>query len=634
MFGSAKKDKEKKNAKANFADAESSGGGLSLASGSYSLNLEAGGGNGSTAKDSLSSTTGEKKKEKKEKHKLKLVKKSKDKDAEHVAAKAESGEELCIFGVPLEVAVERQRCHDGIPLPMVVRLCIDYVEDNGLMLEGIYRSSGVKSKVNKLRVAFNSRTCSGVNLNDYEPAVVASVLKLYIRELPEPVLTEAAMPKFEQVSSSSNPQKRIEGMKQLIASLPEANRALLTWIFVHMGHVIERERFNKMTLQNVSIVLSPTMRISHRVLNCFFENSHILFENATFKKYVPPISSSSANLPETEKEIEEEIRKQESLLADLHLQISSGAASKKTEEQIWEQQRIVTQLKRKLRTAAVKKESNELEKKYEPIDYEEELDFSLRVPSRNEDTVSQASHEESSKVVPEKVEPSSSLEKVVPPPPPTEETDSKVTVVTIQKPTEEVQPQPQQHVTVIKLQQDDTTTPPLTNKEVKAPSLEVKKAGFPLLPPPPASGKTRVPHSAILKPTPASPPPPSSQAQASATVAAPKAVVKPANNVTLKVIDSAAASSAVAKSKSLPRGLPSSTEDPTFATAKSNEDSTFESNENDIEELQLECLRLKLEFEELMAVKSELEQRKRSEYKEMEDLREEIATMQTLYQYR
>ena len=36
---------------------------------------------------------------------------------------------------------------------------------------------------------------------------------------------------------------------------------------------------------------------------------------------------------------------QESLLNDLHLQISSGAASKKVEEQIWEQQRIVTQLK-------------------------------------------------------------------------------------------------------------------------------------------------------------------------------------------------------------------------------------------------------------------------------------------------
>ncbi len=66
-------------------------------------------------------------------------------------------------------------------------------------------------------------------------------------------------------------------------------------------------------------------------------------------RYVPPISGEGASAQvealDTEKMIDEEIKKQESLLADLHLQISSGAASKKTEEQIWEQQRIVTQLK-------------------------------------------------------------------------------------------------------------------------------------------------------------------------------------------------------------------------------------------------------------------------------------------------
>ena len=104
------------------------------------------------------------------------------------------------------------------------------------------------------------------------------------------------MPKFEQVSANSNPQKRIEGMKMLIASLPEANRTLLNWIFVHMGHVIERERFNKMTIQNVSIVLSPTMRISHRVLNCFFESSHILFDANNFKKYKPPIIGGGSGM--------------------------------------------------------------------------------------------------------------------------------------------------------------------------------------------------------------------------------------------------------------------------------------------------------------------------------------------------
>ena len=162
MFGSAKKDKEKKKDKDAYTKT--------------SLDFEAAGyPEGVTPAKESSST--DKKKEKKEKHKLKLVKKSKQADKE-VGESEVKGEELCIFGVPLEMAVERQRCHDGVPLPMVVRLCIDYVEENGLMLEGIYRSSGVKSKVNKLRVAFNSRSCSGVNLHDYEPAVVASVLKL------------------------------------------------------------------------------------------------------------------------------------------------------------------------------------------------------------------------------------------------------------------------------------------------------------------------------------------------------------------------------------------------------------------------------------------------------------------------
>ena len=80
--------------------------------------------------------------------------------------------------------------------------------------EGIYRSSGVKSKVNKLRAAFDSGGTP--RLSDFEPAVVASVLKLYLRELPHPVLTQALTPRFEKVSADPTPQRRIEGMKALM----------------------------------------------------------------------------------------------------------------------------------------------------------------------------------------------------------------------------------------------------------------------------------------------------------------------------------------------------------------------------------------------------------------------------------
>ena len=62
-----------------------------------------------------------------------------------------------VFGVPLETSVERSKCHDDIRLPVVVRECVDYIEAEGLTVEGIYRSSGVKSKIAKLKAAYNNR---------------------------------------------------------------------------------------------------------------------------------------------------------------------------------------------------------------------------------------------------------------------------------------------------------------------------------------------------------------------------------------------------------------------------------------------------------------------------------------------
>ena len=103
-----------------------------------------------------------------------------------------------------------------------------------------------------------------VKLCSYEPAVVASLLKLFLRELPEPVLTTRLGARWEEVAQARLPVDRRDGMVRLLAELPECNRVLVQWVFVHMAHVIAQEKMNKMTLQNVSIVLSPTMRISHR----------------------------------------------------------------------------------------------------------------------------------------------------------------------------------------------------------------------------------------------------------------------------------------------------------------------------------------------------------------------------------
>ncbi|CAL1528879.1 unnamed protein product [Lymnaea stagnalis] len=305
-------------------------------------------------KDKESKEEKEKKKEEKKKNKTKEKKKLKTvhSDPANIIVEA-SVNENPIFGVPLATAVERNKSHDGIELPAIVRECIDYIEECGLACEGIYRISGVKSKVQHLKDCYNRQQT--VHLFEHEPNIVASLLKQFLRDLPEPVLTTALMPKFEEASTIKNSKKKVEGFSKLITDLPTCNRLLLSWMIVHMTHVIELAKENKMTLQNVSIVLSPTMQISHRVLNILFSHVHELFGDVLLRKYVPPLkpahSKWSLELPDNPSALEEELAKQESLLNQLHAEVNSGREDPVIVDQLWEVQRVVTQLKRKIKTA-------------------------------------------------------------------------------------------------------------------------------------------------------------------------------------------------------------------------------------------------------------------------------------------
>jgi RalA-binding protein 1 len=62
-------------------------------------------------------------------------------------------------------------------------------------------------------------------------------------------------------------------------------------------------------------------------------------------RYVPPLTAGSPSLPDTPTGIADQLRKQESLLNQIHKEMNAGFVSKRKEEQLWEVQRIITQLK-------------------------------------------------------------------------------------------------------------------------------------------------------------------------------------------------------------------------------------------------------------------------------------------------
>lgn len=295
-------------------------------------------------------------KDSKEADKIKIKKKKeskllKIKDKKKKSIDQEVKEDKPIFGVPLHIAVERSNSQDGIELPVVVRECIDYIEEHGLACEGIYKISGLKSKVRNLKNQYNKG--EKVYLYEHEPHIVASLLKQFLRDLPEPILTAALASKFEEAAALKNEQKKLETLQKLMNELPNCNRLLLSWIFIHMQHVMSLERRNKMNLQNISIVLSPTMQISHNVLQAFFTHINVLFKGVELKKYVPPIELDSTRLslelPDSPSAIAEELSRQENVLNVLHAELNTGLRDQQKEEKLWEIQRVVTQLKRKLR---------------------------------------------------------------------------------------------------------------------------------------------------------------------------------------------------------------------------------------------------------------------------------------------
>ncbi|XP_012140994.2 ral interacting protein [Megachile rotundata] len=291
------------------------------------------------------------KEKRKEKEKDKTKQKLKDrKKGKHTGEEGlDIGEEQPIFGVSLHLAVERSRCHDGVELPLVVRDCIDFVEEHGMNIEGLYKVPGVKSKVQYLKKLYNYR--EAVNMSDFEPTVATSLLILFLRELPEPVLENSEMiSRFEQAASTKDVAQREAQLIHLTQQLPECNKVLLAWVILHLDHVTAREKTTKMNAQTISMTLSPVLQMSHRLLLALLFHCKALFPNVHLTKYIPPLSAGSVNLPDTVESIAAELSKQESLLLQIHMQMNAGFVTKSREEQLWEVQRMITQLKRKYKT--------------------------------------------------------------------------------------------------------------------------------------------------------------------------------------------------------------------------------------------------------------------------------------------
>ncbi|XP_022241435.1 rho GTPase-activating protein 1-like [Limulus polyphemus] len=160
------------------------------------------------------------------------------------------------FRVPLSFIKEH---NSGDPIPRVVKECIAYLDsDTALETEGIFRRSANTQILKTVQSLFDEG--KPVNFEEHGDIHVAAVMiKSFLRELPEPLLTFDLYDDILSFQELEQTEKLPVAKSLILQRLPEDNYQLLKYVVEFLVKVIDCSDLNKMTASNLAIVFGPNL---------------------------------------------------------------------------------------------------------------------------------------------------------------------------------------------------------------------------------------------------------------------------------------------------------------------------------------------------------------------------------------
>ncbi|XP_045929275.1 arf-GAP with Rho-GAP domain, ANK repeat and PH domain-containing protein 1-like isoform X1 [Micropterus dolomieu] len=145
-------------------------------------------------------------------------------------------------------------------IPVIVDSCIGYITQCGMTSEGIYRKSGVNSRVAALCERFR-RDARSLCLREGEHQVddVSNTLKRFFRELEEGLFTSEDASTWLSTAAIQDESMKISQYQLLLNRLPRVNKATLQALINHLYLVQRFSEQNQMNLHNLAIVFGPTL---------------------------------------------------------------------------------------------------------------------------------------------------------------------------------------------------------------------------------------------------------------------------------------------------------------------------------------------------------------------------------------
>ncbi|XP_028401518.1 rho GTPase-activating protein 7-like isoform X5 [Dendronephthya gigantea] len=157
-----------------------------------------------------------------------------------------------VFGVPFLVNVQRT----GHSLPKTILSAINHLRQSALQSVGLFRRSGGKQRIHQLKSLMEENP----ELDDFQDWAIfdiADVLKIYFRELPEPLLTVKLADTFLSIHQHVPKELRLGAMQAVVLLMPDENREALQTLLLFLHDVAQQSSVNQMTANNLAVCFVP-----------------------------------------------------------------------------------------------------------------------------------------------------------------------------------------------------------------------------------------------------------------------------------------------------------------------------------------------------------------------------------------
>uniref|UniRef100_A0A4X2KAY5 StAR related lipid transfer domain containing 8 n=2 Tax=Vombatus ursinus TaxID=29139 RepID=A0A4X2KAY5_VOMUR len=158
-----------------------------------------------------------------------------------------------VFGVPLLIHMQRT----GQPLPQSIQQAMRYLRSQCLDQVGIFRKSGVKSRIQTLR-QMNEASPEHVVYEGQSAYDVADLLKQYFRDLPEPIFTSKLTATFLRLYQFVPKDQQLLAAQAAVVLLPDENREVLQTLLYFLSDIAAAQE-NQMTAGNLAVCLAPSI---------------------------------------------------------------------------------------------------------------------------------------------------------------------------------------------------------------------------------------------------------------------------------------------------------------------------------------------------------------------------------------